>query len=999
MTMPLRTQRLQDAQPTGDPSAPCASANCIPPSLNLYKSIADAASEVVWEQAAVMDAECLISGDPRFICANKCLSSSAFYASIHTDDQQPLRQGISELCAGEIDSFSNCLRALAADGAWVPVEVYARCLRDSESVPRFIVGGFRDLSDAGHPLPRQPAMADVIWERPLSGETVAFTEGLESLLGTPRAHFRSNADLMAFLHPEDLPLMEARIRSAAKGTLCDSLIVRMRHNDGTWRQVELVFAVLREGEPRLIGSIRDITPKAFRNLPELSPPRFSRENGLYPLEAGRDIIEKNLLTGLNLQALFFVDFANFGDIAGKRGERWKQLFLQQSATILRNLARENDIPVQCSEATFLLFADQYETFREITDLARSLHRMLTAACALDNPPETVAFSVGIAIAPYDALTFQGLLDHAAEAASGREGICFYDSQSTERYREDSLLIEEERRRDKEEMRDALQTIMDNVDSYLFVVHPQRHEILFSNKQIRTLNPGCLPGAKCHVSIFHQDQPCSDCTKLIDRDCIFEKDGRPIYLQLRNKRIRWLNNEMVNLICGTDITERTRYARKLEYMAYHDQLLDIPNRTAAIRNLQQILQEKQSAAILLLDIRDFKLFNETFGHAKGDLLLREVSLSLSRFVPEGSLYRFGGDEFLISLPSADGTQADRLARTIRSAFQRIISIEDLRYTCNLDIGISICPEHGATPSSLITHAEMALAQAQQKGLDILMFNDELERLISRRKLLQILLRSALENRDFEVFYQPVFDNATGMFLKAEALLRLRDPSGNFISPAEFIPVAESSGIIVDMGYLVLDIVCRKLMELPAQNGCPFQIAVNLSVIQLFQTNFANRAMEIIQRYGINPQQLEFELTESVLINSFEQVKPVMQQLRNRGIRFALDDFGTGYSSLSYLTHLPINTLKLDRSFIQNLETSDSDREICRSVISIARHLAMSIVAEGVENAEQARIITELGATSIQGFFYAKPMPGRDLVPWLTATRQESRHSTDNNAAGS
>ena len=257
--------------------------------------------------------------------------------------------------------------------------------------------------------------------------------------------------------------------------------------------------------------------------------------------------------------------------------------------------------------------------------------------------------------------------------------------------------------------------------------------------------------------------------------------------------------MVYLVSGTDITERMLHARKLEHMAYHDSLLDIPNRQAALRNLQHMLREGKRCAVVLFDISDFKLFNETFGHAKGDLLLKDVSLSIARFVPEGSLYRSGGDDFLVLLSGADGPQAERLAQSVRNSFLRVLTIEDLEYTCNIVAGISISPQHGTNPSTLITHAELALAEARKEGRGIYQFNKELDQILSRKKLLQILIRSALANGDFEVHFQPVFEISTGLFRKAEALLRLRDAAGSFISPAEFIPVAEETGLIVDVVY--------------------------------------------------------------------------------------------------------------------------------------------------------------------------------------------------------
>ena len=322
------------------------------------------------------------------------------------------------------------------------------------------------------------------------------------------------------------------------------------------------------------------------------------------------------------------------------------------------------------------------------------------------------------------------------------------------------------------------------------------------------------------------------------------------------------------------------------------------------------------------------------------------------------------------------QAERLAQSVRNSFLRVLTIEDLEYTCNIDAGISISPQHGTNPSTLITHAELALAEARKEGRGIYQFNKELDQILSRKKLLQILIRSALANGDFEVHFQPVFEISTGLFRKAEALLRLRDAAGSFISPAEFIPVAEETGLIVDVGYLVLDTVCRQLLSMASVAGLPFQIAVNISAIQLLQTNFVSRVVEIIQYHGINPQQLEFEITESVLINSFEQVKGVMQQLRDKGIRFALDDFGTGYSSLSYLQKLDVDTLKIDKSFVDTLEY----RPLTPHIIEMAKALNLATVAEGVETESQRDWLRQHGVQYAQGWLYSKALPKEQFILW-------------------
>lgn len=287
--------------------------------------------------------------------------------------------------------------------------------------------------------------------------------------------------------------------------------------------------------------------------------------------------------------------------------------------------------------------------------------------------------------------------------------------------------------------------------------------------------------------------------------------------------------MVYLASGADITERMLHARKLEHMAYHDPLLDIPNRQAALRNFQYMLREGKCCAVVLFDTSDFKLSNETFGHAEGDLLLKDVSLSIARFVPEGNPYRSGGDDFLALLSGADDPQVERFAQSVRDSFLHVPTIEDLEYTCNIDAGISISPQHETDLSTLITHVELVLVEARKEGRGVYQFNKELDQVLSRKKLLRIFIRSTLVNGDFEMHFQPVLEIGTGLFRKAEVPLRLRDVAGSFTSPVEFIFVVEEAGLIVGVGYPVPDTTCHQLLNMASVAGLPFQIAVNISAI--------------------------------------------------------------------------------------------------------------------------------------------------------------------------
>ena len=833
--------------------------------------------------------------------------------------------------------------------------------------------------------------SDAIWEHNPDGSDFSISPSFERILGRPVSSFPTVQNLFPFIHPDDLPQLCRYFSILEHLPQKNEYRVRLRHADGSWVTVESRFTILHDatGVPtRVLGVFNDISAQIERERERRIRLETDYLTGLKTRMAGQACIEP-LLREANAEhrhALVLVKLR----LKKECQKQDHDFLLQHSGAVLRNVAQKNDCAMRLNDSTLLLLNKGCRAPEAIDDLAQTIHRLITEAKGREAGQALEAVSIGIAMAPYDGLTFQALRLRAERACPHADGVCFHDRTAAERFRLNSTLLSESIRRNRNKAQEIMWKIMDNLDTGLLVTDCKTRKILFANPSLQNLFPGCISGEHCHKALFHSDKPCRSCPRHPNEiETINHNTGKTAFVQILSKIIPWLDGKDVRLSIITDITERALHAKKLELMAYRDQHLDIPNRQSALLMLDRLIEARTPFAVILLDIRDFKLFNERFGHDRGDELLGSITEILCRQVSRESLYRSGGDEFLIPLPGADAQKAIRVAKELLRAFDTPLHVEEFTYRCGFDVGISLFPTHGSNAGALITHAELALIEGKAQNIDCLVFNEALERRLSRKKQLQAYIRSGLENHAFEVYFQPIYNVASGLYDKAEALLRLRDETGAFISPAEFIPVAEATGLIVELGQFVLDTVCLELQNLEA-HARPLQIAVNISAIQLIQQAFVPRVLQTLKRHGVNPLQLEFEVTESVLIESFDQVRHTMRALQENGIRFSLDDFGTGYSSLSYLTHLPIRTLKLDRSFISQIESSESSRHICRAIIELARRFDMQIIAEGIENAAQANIITEFGATNIQGFFYARPMPDSELLPWLL--REDNKHAT-------
>jgi len=468
-----------------------------------------------------------------------------------------------------------------------------------------------------------------------------------------------------------------------------------------------------------------------------------------------------------------------------------------------------------------------------------------------------------------------------------------------------------------------------------------------------------------------------------------KNGE-LYLQWETiTAVRDPNGELRNFIAVVaDITDLWRKDQDLRHQAEHDVLTDLPNRHLFEDRLMQALREREVhgglLAVLFIDLDDFKLVNDSLGHAAGDRLLVKVAARLGAEIgPLATLARWGGDEFVVLSPEMDDPeQAADLARRLLASLREPLTIDSQVLHVNLSIGIALAPRDGSDAETLIKHADTAMyrVKAESRG-GMRFFDPEMNAQAVRRLSLEAQLREAVEQQRFELHYQPKLCLDTGNIAGVEALIRWRAEDGTLISPAEFIPLAEQTRLILPIGEWALAEAVRQRVLWRSEDLPVGSMAVNLSAQQLRHEGLLKQIEQTLLRFDLPHWELDLELTESVLMTDAEQAVAILQSLREMGITVSVDDFGTGYSSLAYLKRLPINRLKIDRAFVRDLGTDAQSEPIARAVVALATALDLETVAEGIETEAQLSYLRRIGCDQGQGYLFARPMPADQLRAWV------------------
>lgn len=445
-----------------------------------------------------------------------------------------------------------------------------------------------------------------------------------------------------------------------------------------------------------------------------------------------------------------------------------------------------------------------------------------------------------------------------------------------------------------------------------------------------------------------------------------------------------------VLFAKDLSEKLEAQRRIEQLAYSDPLTGLANRlmlgervTHAIRLAQR---SGQGFAVLFLDLDRFKGINDSLGHAFGDRVLVEIAARLRRCLRQtDTLARLGGDEFVIHLHDADRLAAERTAQRIIEAIAQPVTIDEMQFTLSCSIGIAMYPQDGTTLDELIQCADTAMYQVKERGKGHWRFyQPEMNADLLARIQTDHAMRQGLQRGEFELHYQPRVDLRRGRVTACEALLRWHRPGAGLVMPGAFIGVAEETGLIIQLGHWVLQQAVAQARAW-ADAGHTLQVAVNVSALQFEQPGFVQEVAAILQRHGLPPQQLELELTETILVRDAEDALAKLQALAALGVELSLDDFGTGYSSLTYLKRFPLKRLKIDRSFVMALhDEAAADVAIVAAIVQMGHALGMEVVAEGVEQAAQLQRLHALGCDHFQGFWYARSLPAAEAAAYLGAT---------------
>ena len=444
---------------------------------------------------------------------------------------------------------------------------------------------------------------------------------------------------------------------------------------------------------------------------------------------------------------------------------------------------------------------------------------------------------------------------------------------------------------------------------------------------------------------------------------------------------------------TDITQRKVAEQQIEQLAFYDPLTRLPNRRLLLDRLHQVLvssaRSGRLGALLFIDLDNFKVLNDTHGHDIGDLLLEQVAQRLIGCVRAvDTVARLGGDEFVVMLEDLSdqaeeaAAQAQIVGAKILAALGQPYHLAGHHYHRSTpSLGATLIRNHGTTVDDLMRRADLAMYQAKAAGRNTLRFFDPaMQSALETRTALEADLRTGLREGQFLLYYQPQVDGDTGL-IGAEALVRWRHPQRGMVSPAEFIPLAEETGLILPLGQWVLETACAQLATWAGQpQAAGLALAVNVSARQFHHPDFVRQVQEALNQHGADPRRLKLELTESLLLDNVEDTIAKMTMLKAQGVGFSLDDFGTGYSSLSYLKRLPLDQLKIDQSFIRDILIDPNDAVIARTIVALAQSLGLAVIAEGVETAAQRDFLIAHGCRTFQGYFYGRPGPVEMLTVW-------------------
>lgn len=496
---------------------------------------------------------------------------------------------------------------------------------------------------------------------------------------------------------------------------------------------------------------------------------------------------------------------------------------------------------------------------------------------------------------------------------------------------------------------------------------------------KPISPFIFPDAIKEIKTLLETADQQEAAKIRFELQVIRLDGIVIDVEISTMPILY-EGRLAKQVVGRDITERKKTEKTMHHMAYYDDLTGLPNRNMFRKHLDGVLSkaEHQQLAVVFLDLDRFKMINDTKGHTIGDLLLEKVANRLKETVQsDGMVSRQSGDEFIILLENCERNQAAKVSERILTAFSKPLKLDGEEFFVTTSIGISMYPDDGDDQETLIKHADTAMYLAKERGKNNYQFyTSSLHGLASRKMELENGLRKALEQDQFVLYYQPQVELATGKMAGVEALIRWQHPEHGMVAPNDFIPLTEETGLIVPIGKWVLRKACEQNKAWQNEGFEPIPVAVNISVRQIQDDGFVEDVKQILKEVELDPQYLELEITESIMQN-IEKSILILNQLKELGLKLSIDDFGQGYSSLSYLKHLPIDNIKIDKLFVDDIMDPANQGSIVKAIIDMGHNLNFMVTAEGIEQAEQVKFLLQNSCKIGQGYFFSKPISPEDI----------------------
>ena len=547
--------------------------------------------------------------------------------------------------------------------------------------------------------------------------------------------------------------------------------------------------------------------------------------------------------------------------------------------------------------------------------------------------------------------------------------------------------------------EVLKDILNNIGSGIIVCDRSSANILFENKvageskEIQNAIRECLQELMAseeyrsylaRKKAYDEDEE-ADYVKPYIRPIEKYSAESGLWFEIRFTNLVWIDGSEVIVCTAADITQKKKSQQKIEFQAHNDFLTGLYNRMKCESDLRKIIKQSVKdgvkGAVMFIDLDDFKHINDGLGHQYGDILLQQIAAGLQSIVGlRGKCYRMGGDEFVAIVMPDMFSELERIANKVKDMFNKPWYLMETEYFCTMSMGIAVFPDDSKDVHEIIRLADIAMYESKKNGKNGYTFYDSCSKLNTARRLdIENSMRQAVTSgiEEFVVFYQPVVDVRTGECSSCEALVRWDSKALGFMGPGDFIPLAEYLGLITSIGDYVLEEACRQCRYWN-EHGIPdFHINVNLSVVQLLQKDVAETVARILKKTGVNPKNIVLEITESFAINDMDRVLDIIKGIMKLGPRIALDDFGTGYSSLNYIKQLPLDIIKVDKTFIDDIVEDEYAQAFIKLIVELSDTIDTDIIVEGVENEAQLNILKELGVDYIQGFYYGKPVPAYEF----------------------